>query len=234
MEAPKKPDKKLEGIRDWYRRSTKKALRSIYFATAALLIVAVGFWFLAPLSTLMRMQTFNGALTIPLAGGLWIAAFMLVWLIPMREISFRGQESLDRTEERIVRALEDRFNPALDTWKRIGDRVENELLDQMKGAVADMRRVADRLDHAMNGAESRAREIEEKYGPTAERLKTIASHVEEAFQGGVLKEMRDAAQAIRRLNGLEAPRPDPTQALDIIRKRRPPVAQGSNDERSTS
>lgn len=230
MEAVKKP----EGIRDWYRRSTKKALRSIYVATAVLLLVAVAFWLLAPLSTLMRLQTFNGALTIPLAGGLWIAAFMLVWLIPMREISFRGQESLDRTEERIVRALEDRFNPALDTWKRIGERVENKLLDEVEGAVADMRRIADRLDHAMNGAESRAQQIEDKYGPTAERLKVIASHVEEAFQGGVLKEMRETAQAIRRLNGLEAPRPDAGEALDIIRKRRPSVPQGSNDERSAS
>lgn len=130
---------KGEGIRAWNERTTRKARVALVGATAILAAVAVIFWTYAPLEMTARLQTFNGAITIPAAGGIWIAAFMAIWLIPMRELSFRGQESLERMEVRIQDAIDKRMGPAIDTWQRIGDRVEKELMPKFEASLDDIK-----------------------------------------------------------------------------------------------
>jgi hypothetical protein len=91
-------EKKPEGIRAWYANRTRTALRGVILATLiSALIAAVGF-VAVPRDLVLHAQVFNGAFVIPVFGGIWIAAFVILWLIPMREVSFRGQESMERME----------------------------------------------------------------------------------------------------------------------------------------
>ena len=60
---------------------------------------------------------------------------MYIWLIPMRELSFRGQESLDRTEKRFKEALDDKILPAVEVWMRIGKKVDEVILPKLEKAI---------------------------------------------------------------------------------------------------
>jgi hypothetical protein len=140
---PEPDGRKDPGIRGWYETRTRASRRFLYGSMALGALGAALFWMLAPFSLSQHLQTFNGAVLIPLAGGIWIAAFILVWLVPMRELSFRGQESLERSEERIRAFLEDEAGPAIETWRRIGERIEKEtaagFLEEARDAFAAVR-----------------------------------------------------------------------------------------------
>src|SRR5438445_3455080 len=81
-EAPPMPRK--ENIREWYRRTTGWAGRVIVFVTVCSVITMGIMWANASLPALQRIQTFNGALTIPLIGGVWIFGFIFMFLVPSR------------------------------------------------------------------------------------------------------------------------------------------------------
>ncbi len=161
-----------EGIRAWYNRNTRKAIRGLIWATVILLLSIVMVWIFVPLAKLQHAQTFNGALTIPGFGGLWIASFMFIWLIPMREVSFRGQESMERMEEKVIDAVEDKIVPAIETWQRIGTKVERELIP--------------RFERFLDTAEK-----------AVEQLSSSAKAVESFQSSDTLQEIRDAAQAMK-------------------------------------
>jgi len=144
------PENKQDGVRSWYERTTKRARKALAFSTIVTMVGAILLYLFAPHSLHLNLQVFNGAYVIPVAGGIWIAAFMFIWLIPMRELSFRSQESLERTEARVQNSVENKLGPAIDTWKRLGDRAEHEvasgLFEELRGAIKEIRTLAKNLD----------------------------------------------------------------------------------------
>ena len=188
--------RKEESLRQWYTRKTRIALRSLIGASVITATAAVLLWVLAELPFLARMQTFNGAIIIPAAGGIWIASFMYIWLIPMRELSFRGQESLDRTEERMRKAFEDDLLPTAAVWKRIGDRVEQELLPRL---------------------EKVAKEAEARIVPAAQSVRRFENNAEGQL-GLLVTEVRGAADSIKRFFGPQGAPADVNAAMNFINK----------------
>ena len=183
-----------ETMRQWYTRKTRGALRALFASTAIVLVAAVLLWTLAEMEFLARMQTFNGALIIPCFGGIWIAAFLFIWLIPMRELSFRGQESLDRMEVRTQKALEEEFIPAARVWKRIGERVEQDLLPRL---------------------EKIAKEAEARIGPTAESVRRM-ENMADGKLGLLVTDVREAAGAVKKFFGPQGAPADLDSALGLM------------------
>lgn len=163
-----------EGIRSWYKRKTRKAIVGLIGATVILIVAATLVWVFAPMAGIARAQTFNGALTIPGFGGLWIASFMFIWLIPMREVSFRGQESMERMEAKLI--------PAIETWQRVGDRFERVILPKLEEAIDTTQRTAQL--------------IEKKAAPAIEIARRIEANIEAELTTGLLQEIRSAAQSV--------------------------------------
>ncbi len=172
-----------QGIRAWYKQSTRRAMRGLVWATIILVTAIVLVWLFAPLAKLQHAQTFNGALTIPGFGGLWIASFILTWLIPMREVSFRGQESMERMETQVIDRMEEKLVPAIDTWQRIGTKVEEELIPRFEKFLAGAEKAAEQLS-------SSAKNIEDKASGTLETIDKLES-------SRIIDEVREATQAMK-------------------------------------
>lgn len=182
-----------EGIRAWYHRKTKNSVRALIGATVLTAIVALSFYLFAELQTLMRMQTFNGAITIPAAGFIWLLSFTLIWLIPMREVSFRGQESMERMEDRII--------PAIATWQRVGERMEKEILPSLEALVQELQR---------------------KAIPVLDNARRIEASIEAELQTGILQDFRDASRSVKTLVVTHGPTsgPDMARALEGLTSRK--------------
>jgi len=199
------PEHRPDGVRSWYDRTTKRARRALAFSSVVTLVGAILLYLLAPHSLHLNLQVFNGAYVIPVAGGIWIAAFMFIWLIPMRELSFRSQESLERTEARVEDAIENRIIPAVETWKRVGDPAESEieagLVEEMRAAVKEFRALAKSAD---------------------DRLRVLERDVRPA-----IREFRDALVEVRAYMVPQRPSEENFQAaLQTIKRSRP--ANGAN------
>ncbi len=189
-----------EPLRAWYKRRTRTAIRALIFASLITIVAAVLLWVLAELPFLARMQTFNGAIIIPAFGGIWIASFMFIWLIPMRELSFRGQESLDRTEDRMKEAVET-FAPVAKVWERIGKRVEEEILPKIEKTLDDAHTAI---------AEARAR-----VGPAAESIRRVENNLEGKI-GLLATEVEGATRSIKKFFGPQGEPPDIAAAASYV------------------
>lgn len=97
----------VESSRAWYSRTTKKALRSLVWATITATLLAGVLFVAVPNTIVLKAQIFNGAWTIPVYGGLWLASFILIFLIPQRELGFRSQECLERMEAKVSAFVDD-------------------------------------------------------------------------------------------------------------------------------
>lgn len=229
-----------ESIRLWYERTTSRARKAIFWATGISLVVMVVMWIVSPLVTLQRIQTWNGALTVPLLGGVWILSFIFMFLIPSREASFRGQEALEQMVDLMNETVSKKVDPAVVIWKSLGERIQAELdkglLDDLKGAVKDLREAAAKV-HEGNGE---VKKFAQDVKPVVKALQEIHDKME---KGNVLYEIVEGARAIRALgqpigpppgkpNGAtqksSAPAPAASQeidepkrgkALDMIRKK---------------
>lgn len=117
-----------ESIREWYKKTTKKSMLGLVWAGVLSSIGAILFYVLVPKSGHLSLQIFNGAITIPVAGGIWIVSFILMWLVPMRETAFRSQESMERMESRF-KDLQVKAESAIGKVETAADKV-NKLLDE--------------------------------------------------------------------------------------------------------
>jgi hypothetical protein len=141
--SPSEPEK----IREWYDRTTRSWRNALAWITVLACAAAVGLWVLGSSLFTTKLQTFNGALTIPVAAGIWIAAFVYIFLIPSRECSFRGTESLERMEKDVRKAvektlpemIEKEVKPAVEVWKRLGEKLEarfdGKAMDRLASAI---------------------------------------------------------------------------------------------------
>lgn len=221
MEVPGMPKAapKKESIREWYSRKTGWAFKAICFMTTCSLITMCIMWASASLPQLQRLQTFNGALTIPLIGGIWIFGFIYMFLTPSREASFRGQESLEEGVEIIRVAVLEKIAPAAAIWCRIGEQFERELplivrkahetLDELRVAAKNIDEAAKKNDQFVGQAQ-----------PAIEALKRIEHRVEMEIQSGLFENMRAAAEGVKTLSGIpkDASEPDYKWALESVRR----------------
>jgi hypothetical protein len=225
---------KQEPIRAWYRRSTKVARNTIYIASLVSLIVMPAVWIITPLITLQRMQTFSGGVVIPIMGGIWIFAFIFMFLVPSREASFRAQESMEKMVGLIEETVSKKVDPAVVVWKNIGERVQSELdkglLDDLKGAVKDLREAAAKIHEGNGEVKKFAADVK----PVVKALQELHGKIE---KGNVLVELVEGARAIRALGGplpstssngkahvetepvVENDGPKVKKALELIRKK---------------
>jgi hypothetical protein len=137
-----KEPREKETIRQWYERVTRKSKRILLWVGVISAILGVLSYCYSPYGFHVHMQTFNGAITIPVAAGLWLVAFVVIWLLPMREVSFRGQDAFEDMQKRVNELFQE-VKPMVEQWKRIGDRVETQLdsglADEVRAAMKEFR-----------------------------------------------------------------------------------------------
>jgi hypothetical protein len=199
-----KPVTKPESIREWYQRTTKRARRALFWSTLVSFAVMGLMWTCASTNTLTRLQTFNGALTVPLIGGLWIFAFIFMFLVPSREASFRAQETLEDGVRTLHKFAEEEVLPVIQIWERIGQRIEKEypeLKKRLEDSVADLKQTAQRVEKALeeNG------ELVKDARPVLAALKRI----EDRFEADLLDDMKDMVEAVKRMSGVPPTAPAP-------------------------
>lgn len=209
---------KPEGVRAWYDRTTRRSRKVFMIASMVSGVVMLCMWLFAPMPTLMRIQSFNGALTIPLVGGLWIFMFIFMFLVPSREASFRAQESIDKLHGEVAGAVE--------VWKAIGLEVQKELpkvlsefratIAEVRGAVATIREMAVKNEKFI-----------EESKPAVEALKRIEERIEQEMKSGIVDDLRDMTKAVKNMAGVpvngKKSEPDLGIALRSIGKKKEPV-----------
>lgn len=209
--------KKPEGIRAWYNRTISKSKRGLFVATAASTVVLVLMLLFAPTPLLARLQTANGALTIPLYGGLWIFFFIFMFLVPSREASFRAQESIDELREEVLGAVE--------IWKSIGRDVQKELpmvLSEFRETITEVRGAITTIKDA---AVKNEKFIEESK-PVIEALLKIEKRIEHEIESGFVEDFRDMTKAVKVMAGVPLVKksdPNLSAALKSISKKKEPV-----------
>lgn len=205
------PKPKPESIRNWYNRTTKKARTAIVWATAASLVVIPLVSSLAPLGFLARAQTANGAITIPLVGGIWIFAFIFMFLVPSREASFRGQETLETGVETVQQAITEKLAPAAEVWLRVGKMVEREMPMFIEKLKETVRRANDTMEDVRAAAKKleAASEISKDAKPAIEELRKLEAKLGKALDGGIIERIDSAAKAV------EAFAPDAPNGSDV-------------------
>ena len=126
--------KKPEKIRDWYSKKTHWAIWSLLWSFIVVTVFSVVFFVLAPEWLILKLQLFNGAVSIPLYGALYMAAFILIWMVPIREVSFRSCEAGERMEERIDGGLE-KMEAAAEKIDRMAKKFEEHSFDKTEKAI---------------------------------------------------------------------------------------------------
>lgn len=213
--APAAPKK--ESIREWYTRSTGWAGKVIVFVTLCSFVTMGIMWAMASLPALQRIQTFNGALTIPLIGGVWIFGFIFMFLVPSREASFRGQESLEEMGEIVRTAVIEKAGPAIEIWTRIGTRIEEELPTLVRKAHERLDEVGAAIKKIEAAAENNGKFMDDAK-PVVEALKRIETRLEVEIQSGLIEDVRTAAKGVKSFTMGDGSEPDFKFALESVRQ----------------
>lgn len=213
---------KPESIRQWYDRTTRKWRKGLWGASVVVLAVMGIAYATLDVHTLARLQTFNGALTIPLWGGLWILSFIFMFLIPSREASFRGQEALDSSFEVIGKALDTQMTPAMQKVKELAEKLDSILnqgvVAEFRGALKTMNETATALrdtaaslkeaalkaqaDASVSRAELEktaqdVRKFTEGMQPAIDTFKRLENKIEKEIDSGMIEAFRAGCESVR-------------------------------------
>lgn len=223
---------KPETIRQWYDRTTSRMRVFLTLFTAIAIVGGVVFFFLVPHAVNVKLQTFNGAITIPISALIWILAFVYIFLVPSREVGFRSQESIEQTVEILNNAVENRIKPALETWQRIGARVEGELngglMAEIKASVKELRDAAAKITNSAETSNGEIKKFAEDAKPALDALKRINEKIENNLGGEFVDDLRAAVASVKHMS---LPPPDATgpakepkvdKALSMISKKPAP------------
>lgn len=224
------PDGRPETIRQWYKRTTDRWRRALFFATLAAIAAGAVVYMLASFHLLARLQTFNGALTIPISALIWILSFVYVFLVPSREVGFRSQESLEKSVELLEDAVEKKIAPAVEIWRKLGERVEKEFdagfMDDFKSAVRELREAAAKIQASAENSNGELKRFTEDAKPALDALKRIQGRIENEFGTGFIEDLRVAVSGMK---NMAAPPANPTEpnldrALKVVMKKPAPKA----------
>jgi len=199
-----------EGIREWYDRTTRFWRKGLIWATIVALIGAVIFYVLGSMGVFTRIQTFNGALTIPVGAALWMAAFVFIFLVPSREASFRSQEWIESMVSLVEKAIREQIAPAAKVWIRLGERMESEIpgfIKDIREGIQVIKDSAARLEKAVTANEKTVEDAK----PVIEALRRIGERFEKEIKSGLIDEVRQASRAVR-----EFAAPPPAKALPSV------------------
>lgn len=190
-----------ESIRQWYQRTTRSARKVVIYGMCVSVLAIMIMGLFSSFGLLARIQTANGALTIPLIGGIWIFAFIFMFLVPSREASFRGQETMEKGVDLLKQAIDEKLGPAAEVWMRVGKKVEAEFpsflaeakatLSEAREAIRKVDIIAQKNDYLANHAK-----------PAIDTLRRIEVSVEREINTGMLEELRDASRSVREMTGL--------------------------------
>lgn len=215
-----------EGIRQWYERTTRNWRKALIGSTFIAVIGAIVFWCLGSLNLFSRIQTFNGATVIPIGAGLWMAAFVFIFLIPSREAGFRSQEWIELAVATLQKTIREEIAPGARVWTRIGEKIEKELPEMIKEAregIELVRASARKIEEAVQKNEGMAIEVK----PVVDAIKRIEERIEKEIKTGLLDELRQAAQAVKTFAGPETARttpkadqPDMSRILPALSRRK--------------
>jgi len=229
---------KNETIRQWYQRTTRRARKAILYAAIASALVMAWSWSNASVNTLGRIQTFNGALTVPALAVIWTAALVFMFLRPTREAAFRSQESMDagikslegRLDSGIKdfdkrvdiltkmfsEALNNKIIPAMDCWNRVGQRIEkvvvDGLFDEMKAAMKEVKETTVRLEAKASEGNVEIKRFVTDTKPAIDALKRIHTRLDKELGDGFVEDLRSAMQSVRELGGMPTVNTKPTVA----------------------
>lgn len=216
----KPKNQKSESIRQWYGRTTSGARKALLVFSAIAIGVAVLLFIYAPQSMHQSLQQFNGAYVIPVAGGIWIAGFLYIFLIPQREVGFRSQEFIESMSNTVKDTIEKEIVPAAIVWKRLGEKLEQELpvfMKKLDEGILEIREASKKLSGAIEKNEGLAAEAK----PAIEALRRIEAKVEEEIKGGFFENVKATMASVRSFAGVPkegAAEEDLSYALQSIRK----------------
>jgi len=111
---------------------------------------------------------------------------------------------------RIDRVIESKLMPVVDTWARIGDRLEKHTIPQFEKAIVQL-----------NASEQK---IDAKISSTVEGIKRVQQHIEGELATGILREIREAAQVVKLMGMQHSPPPMPLAASAAPRVSAPMAA----------
>lgn len=220
MTLPGDHDQRPEGVRAWYERTTRKWRKLLFASALGAVAISILFYFGASRDTHLALQVFNGAIVIPVAAAIWIAAFVYIFLVPNREVGFRSQEAIERTVEILDDAVEKKLSPAVAAWTRIGERIEKELpalIQEAKETFAAARKISERLEKTASTNEELAADAR----PAIEALRKISERFGKELENGLVEEARAAFVSIKSMAGVpkNPTEPDLGMALSSLRKK---------------
>jgi hypothetical protein len=197
-------DDQPETIRQWYDRTTSKARMGLIWCCAISIVFGACFFAFAPLKLAQFMQTANGAVTIPIAGGIWIAAFVYIFLVPSREVGFRSQESIEQTQQILGDAVKKKIEPALEVWLRIGNRVETELnnglMDQIKSTIKDLREATLKVTNSAETSNGEIKKFTEDAKPAIDALKGLNDKIDKNLGGDFVDNLKMAIESVKHMS----------------------------------
>lgn len=103
---------------------------------------------------------------------------------------------------RAEQALQAKIMPVVDTWARIGKRLEEVTIPQFEKMIAQCGDTEKKLDAKVSSA--------------VEGVKRVTQHIEMELQTGLLVEFRQAADAVKMLGMQHAPPPMPPGAPALV------------------
>lgn len=224
MTKPQEKDEK--SIRAWWTRKTRKVGRMILLSSIVSMIGALLFFRYASPELVARIQSFNGAMTIPVAGAIWVAAFVFQFLIPSREVAFRSQETLERTEKRLTESLEalDRFMadqaiPAVEACRRMAHLFETQYFKDIQSTIYVCQYAAKNAVETAKKTETMAIEIHRDALPSIASAARILAALEKSLDGGILDRLNLAVDTASTLGPVKggATAPDLNRSIGIIR-----------------
>ena len=101
-------------------------------------------------------------------------------------------------ETKIRQALDEKIMPVVDTWARIGERLEKKTIPDFEKMVAQL--------------QESEKKIDAKVSSTMEGVKRVSQQIEGEISTGILREMREAAEAVKLLGMQHTAPPMPAAA----------------------
>ena len=115
-------------------------------------------------------------------------------------------------EGRLDATLKDKLVPTIETWHRIGDKVQNEILPRLE-------KLLERAEGTLDQVSKSARTVEDKTSSVLGTLKNLGLKVDAHLSAGILQDVHEAAQAMKGFMEVQGAPPSSDRALRSLEMR---------------